>query len=73
MSERERAIQLLDSVPEYKLGYVIAYLQGVTVGEDNLIEETLEAFEEVDEMKAVGSGQHFSGSTKNNSTSQMPG
>lgn len=64
MSERERAIQLLDSVPEYKLGYVIAYLQGVTVGENNLNEETLDAFDEIDEMKASGSGQHFAGSTK---------
>lgn len=60
MSERERAIQLLDSVPEYKLGYVIAYLQGVTVGEDNLNEETLEAFEEVDKMKADGRGDTVS-------------
>lgn len=64
MSERERAIQLLDSVPEYKLGYVIAYLQGVTVGENNLNEETLDAFDEIDAMKASGGGQHFSGSTK---------
>lgn len=38
MSDRERAQQLLDSVPEYKIQYVIAYLQGVTAGE-NLIEE----------------------------------
>ena len=30
MSEREMAVRLLDSVPEYKLGYVIAYLQGIT-------------------------------------------
>ena len=34
MSDRERAMQLLDSVPDYKIGYVVAYLQGVTAGED---------------------------------------
>lgn len=38
MSDRERAQQLLDIVPDYKIQYVIAYLQGVTAGE-NLIEE----------------------------------
>lgn len=26
MSDRERAIQLLDAVPDYKIGYVVAYL-----------------------------------------------
>lgn len=64
MSDRERAAALLEAVPDYKIGYVIAYLQGVTVGEDEPNEETLEAFAEVDEMKRSGTGQHFSGSTK---------
>ena len=30
MSEKELAIELLERVPAYKLGYVIAYLQGIT-------------------------------------------
>ena len=30
MSEKEMALRLLDNVPSYKLGYVIAYLQGIT-------------------------------------------
>lgn len=64
MSDRERAAQLLDAVPDYKMGYVIAYLQGVAVGENIPNEETLEAFAEVDEMKRTGAGQHFNGSTK---------
>lgn len=34
MSEKERAVSLLDLVPEYKLGYVIAYLQGLTAAEE---------------------------------------
>ena len=34
MSEKERASILLDLVPEYKMGYVIAYLQGLTADED---------------------------------------
>lgn len=34
MSEREFAMQLLDDVPEYKLGYVIAYMQGMIAAEE---------------------------------------
>lgn len=33
MSDKERAISLLENVPNYKLGYVIAYLQGLTADE----------------------------------------
>ena len=33
MSEKEMALALLDNVPEYKLGYVIAYLQGLNADE----------------------------------------
>ena len=38
MSERDRAQQLLDSVPDNKIAYVIGYIQGLTA-ERNLIEE----------------------------------
>lgn len=60
MSERGFAHQLLDTVPDYKLDYVIAYLQGVTVGEEDPNEDTLKAFSEADEMKSSGSCQKFS-------------
>lgn len=30
MSDKERVIQLLDKVPDYKIGYVLAYAQGIT-------------------------------------------
>lgn len=33
MSEKEIAMQLLNNLPEYKLGYVIAYLQGLLIDE----------------------------------------
>ncbi len=33
MSEKERASALLELVPEYKMGYVVAYLQGLTADE----------------------------------------
>ena len=34
MSNRDMCVRLLDSVPDYKLGYVLAYLQGLTADED---------------------------------------
>ena len=34
MSNRDMCARLLDSVPDYKLGYVLAYLQGLTADED---------------------------------------
>lgn len=34
MSNREMCVKILDSVPDYKLGYVLAYLQGLTADED---------------------------------------
>ncbi len=60
MSDIERIYQLLDVVPEYKIGYVVAYLQGITEGEEaKPNKEILEAFAEVDEMKRTGLGQRF--------------
>lgn len=34
MSTREMINALLDSVPEHKMGYVLAYLQGLTADEE---------------------------------------
>ena len=34
MSNRERVIDLLRSVPDYKMGYVLAYVQGITADEE---------------------------------------
>ena len=60
MSDRERIYQLLDVVPEYKIGYVIAYLQGITEGEDvKPNRETLEAFAEADQRRRTGTGHRF--------------
>lgn len=33
MSDREKCIELLKNVPEFKIGYVLAYLQGLTADE----------------------------------------
>lgn len=60
MSNREKAMQLLKAVPDYKIDYVIAYLQGVTAGEDEPNAETLEAFAELESS----GGHSFTGTTE---------
>lgn len=35
MSNKEKIISLLDSIPDYKMGYVLAYVQGITADEEN--------------------------------------
>ena len=34
MSNRERCAELLKKVPEYKIGYLLAYLEGLTADEE---------------------------------------
>ena len=34
MSNKESVVELLDNVPEYKMGYVLAYVQGITADEE---------------------------------------
>ena len=48
MSDRERVIELLNGVPDYKIGYVLAYVQGLAADEaadDAFCEELLQAYE----------------------------
>ncbi len=55
MSERQIASALLDRVPDYKIAFVIAYLQGLTAGEDIPNEETIEAIKALER----GEGESF--------------
>lgn len=56
MSERERMYQLLDTVPDSKVSYVIGFIQGLTTEEhDRLNKETLSAMEELEN----GGGECF--------------
>lgn len=34
MSTKEMIVNLLDKIPDYKIGYVLAYIQGITADED---------------------------------------
>ena len=61
MSEKERVSTLLESVPDYKIGYVIAYLEGLIADETASVPnaETIAAMQELDN----GGGTLYTGST----------
>lgn len=60
MSDREKIYQLLDTVPDDKIAYIIGYIQGLTIERSEKPNaETIAAFAEVDEMKRTGNGQKF--------------
>lgn len=59
MSEREKMYQLLDTVPDNKIAYIIGYIQGLTISEDEPNHETLQAFDEGDKMLTMGTGQKY--------------
>ena len=60
MSNREFAKDLIDQVPENKLLYVVAYLQGVVVPDETPNAETIAAMQELEN----GGGELWTGSTK---------
>ena len=59
MSNRDFAKSLIDQIPERKLVYVIAYLQGAALPEEMPNTETMEAFNEIDN----NGGHKFTGTT----------
>lgn len=71
MSYQEIAKSMIDRLPDDKMIFVINILEniGEMSGVDihpkfSLNKETLEAMEEVEEMIATGSGQHFQGTAE---------
>ena len=64
MSYKEMAKLLIDQIPESKMFYIVAYLQGAAVPEEIPNAETMEAIAEVEEMIKIGSGQHFQGTAE---------
>jgi len=65
MSERERVYQLLDTVPDSKISYLIGYIQGLTVEDEEIPnDDTLAAFKEGDEMLANGTGKRYTNSAE---------
>lgn len=60
MSSKELAKNLIDQIPESKMYYIIAYLQGAAIPEETPNAETLEAIHELES----GGGTVFTGSTE---------
>lgn len=65
MSDRERCVAALELVPESKLGYALAYIQGliadVTANQEDIPNaETIAAMQELEN----GGGELWTGSTK---------
>ncbi len=64
MSYKELAKNLIDQIPDSKMYYIVAYLQGAAVPEEIPNAETLEAMAEVEEMIKADSRQHFHGTAE---------
>lgn len=59
MSYKELAKNLIDQIPESKMYYIVAYLQGATIPDEIPNAETIAAIEELEN----GGGNVFTGST----------
>ncbi len=59
MSNKDFAKNLIDQIPENKMYYVIAYLQGAAIPDDIPNSDTLDAIQELKN----GGGTFFTGST----------
>ncbi|MDE7477131.1 MAG: hypothetical protein K2M91_04130 [Lachnospiraceae bacterium] len=59
MSYKEMAKSLIDQIPDSKMYYIVAYLQGAAVPEEMPNMETIASIEELEN----GGGTLFSGST----------
>lgn len=58
MSNKERAIELLDQIPESKMYYVVSFLEGAAIPDETPNAETLAAMRELEN----GGGTVFNGS-----------
>jgi hypothetical protein len=60
MSNKELAKNLIDQIPDSKMYYIIAYLQGAAIPDETPNSDTLAAMSELEN----GGGHRFSGSTE---------
>lgn len=52
MSDKERAIQLLDFIPESKMSYILGILEGAAIPDETPNATTIAAFEEGNQLLA---------------------
>lgn len=59
MSDKEKAIQLLDFIPEYKMSYILGILEGAAIPDDTPNATTIAAFEEGDRLLADKNAKRY--------------
>ncbi len=64
MSSREQVLQIVNDLPEYKVDSLLRFLRTFLYDEDTPNAVTIAALREGDEMLRTGSGQSWTGSTK---------
>lgn len=64
MSEREKAVNLLNIIDDDKMAYVVGILENLAGFVDIPNAQTAAAIQEGDEMLEQGTGQRFEGSTE---------
>ena len=65
MSNREQVLQMINTMPEYKIDGLLGFLRAFLYGGDDIPNaETIAAMQEVNEMIRTGSGQHFQGTAE---------
>ena len=64
MSEKEKAIQLLNTIDDEKMTYVVSILENLTSLADIPNSDTIAAIKEGDKMLKNGTGQRFDGTTE---------
>lgn len=65
MSNREQVLQMVNTMPEYKIDGLLGFLRAFLYDDEDIPNaETIAALKEGDEMLRTGSGQHFQGTAK---------
>lgn len=59
MSDKEKAIQLLDFIPESKMSYILGILEGAAIPNGIPNETTIVAFEEGDKLLADKNAKRY--------------
>lgn len=65
MSNREQVLQMVNTMPEYKIDGLLGFLRAFLYDSEDIPNaETIAAMQEVNEMIRTGSGQRFQGTAE---------
>lgn len=60
MSDKEKAIKLLDYIPEGKMSYILGILEGAAIPDETPNKTTIAAFEEGEQLLADSNAKRYS-------------